>query len=147
MKEINFREKSKFDGTWCYGIPVYTKFGCDYMINNTVSPDFYNSCLTFPMGSAVPCDEKTRGSETCFTDSKGVVIFDGDIISDPKDSEYNNKHLVSFSEKDGYFHVILLPFRKGHACDGPLTQGWIDDFKKEIIGNKFDNPELLNGKK
>ena len=143
MKEIKFREKCKASGKWCYGIPVHTKFGCDYMIDSTASPDFYNSCLTFPFGSASPCDEKTRSECTCFHDAGGMEIYDGDIISDPKDSSYNNKHLVTFNEKDGYYHAVLLPFVNGQGCDGPLSQGWIDEFKKEIIGNKFDNPELL----
>ncbi len=146
MKEIKFREKNKRYGEWCYGIPIHcTESGNDYMMDNFISDNLcQDSYLIVP---AVPCDEKTKSECTYFHDANGKEIYDGDILSDPKDSSYNNRHLITFSETDRYYHAVLLPFVKGQGCDGPLNQEWIDEFKKEIIGNKFDNPELLNNKK
>ena len=140
MKKIKFKgQVIGGHGRWIYGNSLIQNDAGTKYIGDNIAPSKINESNVHEVVHVCPF--------TNFTDSKGEDIYDGDIISDPKDSSYNNRHLITFSETDRYYHAVLLPFVKGQGCDGFLSQEWIEEFKKEIIGNKFDNPELLNNKK
>jgi hypothetical protein len=72
---------------------------------------------------------------TGLKDKNGKEIYEGDILGSPRGS----RHIVSFDFKDAGYMAEMLPHRE--PCR--ITQSWIDDFQKIVIGNIYENPELL----
>lgn len=131
MREINFRGKRDYDGKWIHGAYIsYSSINeaqSHYIIPKGNRTLFYR---------VIP---ETVGQYTGIEDKNGNKIFEGDIV------KYSN---ILFSDKD---IIGEIKYRNGSFdfCDGsddssvaPL--GFVfDDI--EIIGNIYDNPELLRG--
>ena len=122
MREILFRGKRVYDGKWSESVCPYGE-----MHSGTVTYDY---------------DRNTVGEYTGLTDKNGKKIFEGDIISTPKYGIDNGKgHNFSGKDKfvvgyaDGTYH---LKNKLREFCLRP-------DNTCEVIGNIFDNPELING--
>ena len=126
MKEILFRGKEIKTGEWVYG--------------------FY---LVLPMGETVILSNKgyakiepeTVGQYTGLTDKNGKRIFEGDIVNC---TGMPRVYMIDFHED--FLHYSLFYYDKElkaiyycgivHKNDGKLI---------EVIGNIYDNPELLEG--
>lgn len=78
-----------------------------------------------------PVDSETIGQFTGRLDKNGNKIFEGDIVKDVRDDELN---IVKW-QNDGF---VLMD-----DCDGVMF--FNDDLCSclEIVGNIYDNPELL----
>lgn len=129
MREILFRGKRLDNGEWMYGsyLQVEDKSGC------VVSAIFHRK---FEDGDA-EIFPSTVGQYTGLRDKNGKRIFEGDIVSLTKWS--NMKFSVdcsncSFKLRDG----------KGTVCFA-LSIYKPSDIK--VIGNIYDNPELLKEKR
>lgn len=128
MRAIKFRGKAN-DGRWIYGGLVYS---------DDIEPAIY-----FEVGNKVKrmewayVDPATIGQFTGLHDKNGKEIFEGDIIK--TDSAFIG--VVRWSAF-GYFFI----FCEGDKID-PMdysTLGYmLHACAFEIIGNVFDNPELL----
>jgi len=130
MREILFRGKMKKDGTWCYG-NLCAACGGKYIVSTSV----------FPLSIHGEVKPETIGQFTGLTDKNGVKIFEGDVV---KTKKYGK--VVEHSNVNDYdtFVVIFEPctFRLINKTRGfNLTDDGCS--KLEVIGNKFDNPELL----
>lgn len=110
--------------------------------------------------TGIEIDYKTIGQYTGLTDKNGRKIFEGDIVrtqpfSDKPYSskakykqhigvvEYRVRHFKnSLYEQDyeGKWIVKISDYGKFTCCN------WNEFFKCEVIGNIYDNPELLEGK-
>ena len=150
MREILFRGKSVDSDKWVEGSFVpdlrevfYSNYLCDGFIK--------------PFGKTkeerlmVEVERETVGQYTGLTDKNGKKIFEGDIISYQRDNEdcpFPNKDT---SRRIG--RVFFQDFRASFAvAEGRNGSDMLNqDLYKyvrggnrtEVIGNIFDNPELL----
>ncbi len=141
MREILFRGKSIIRGEWIYGYLNQhrgnIRYDCDcepiadgcYYIN-----DWQAKIDTGMYGQDYKVDPNTVGQFTGLTDKNGVKVFEGDIV------RYGDTiHRVVFEQRNGtaYFGLVYA------ACE-TLPFGHYQDLKQiEVIGNIYDNPELL----
>ena len=133
MRNIQFRGKKKDNGEWVYGYysPVYLP-----IFDNQV--DFINE------GGyrAIEIDENTVGQSTGLNDKNGVEIYEKDIVE--TNIYYANLRVKGICEfRDGSFGVV---WKRGDVeTFTPFSAFANSEF--EVIGNIFDNPELLEGDK
>ena len=125
MRTIKFSGKSCSDGDWFYGnLYDYDKDGRTHICG------LERGCLNI--------DPNTVGQFTGLVDKDGKEIFEGDVIQD----DYYNKHLIQYDEQEACFVACLLPITK-FSSRGNVSQNWINEFDKVVIGNIHDNPELI----
>ena len=119
MREYLFRGKTIANGKWSEGTLLVTKQGC---------------CITPDATVYVAVDPETVGQYTGLTDKNGTKIFEGDIV------KYGDTvHNVVFEQRNGTAYFGLVD-----ATLETLSFGYYQDLKQiEVIGNIYDNPELL----
>lgn len=125
MREILFRGKRTDNGEWETGSLVVIRGGCsDEQIYIADKMTGYNT----------PVLKKTVGQYTGLTDKNGEKIFEGDIV----DILTENEEIGVVEYDDGGFEVKADGFTvdfHSNICGTDL----------EVIGNIYDNPELLEG--
>ena len=144
MREILFRAKSVYTGEWVYGNYMYNRrqnthvilyYECPCQDGTKPSPEEYNLC---------DCDvvPETVCQYTGYKDDTGKRIFEGDIVTfediTSTESGYSEMDCcgkVGYDEDEACFYVT----------DRLSAESWEVLGGCHIIGNIFDNPELLNG--
>lgn len=122
-KEIKCRGKiinSFIAGQWHYGYYVKTN-------RNGITRHYICSIDE----ADYEVDPKTVGEFTGAVDIDGKEIYDGDIVK-------SDRHTLTVEWRAGWLGFRLV----GEGFNFLLNQLFMENFK--IIGNKFDNPELLN---
>ena len=137
MREIEFRAKGLFKDRWYYGYFVDCKRNMRCQIVNL---DEEKCDLTHYVR------KDTVGQYIGLKDKNGKKIFEGDIVRD----DYGIYKIIfdryGWDSCAGYTGFIGI-----YTWETPDIEGWyeanrcIDDDKLEIIGNIYDNPELLEG--
>lgn len=138
MREILFRgqtrrygEKVRLNGekiksNWVYG-GIFPQNG---------DGDFAIIYQQEPTIEKYPVYADTVGQYTGLTDKNGTKIFEGDIV------KYGDTvHNVVFEQRNGtaYFGLVYSTLET-------LSFGYYQDLKQiEVIGNIYDNPELVGG--
>lgn len=134
MRTIKFRGKKLENGEWLYGDLVQDDEGGYYVYPNDCDGLYLNNRV----------DPYTIGQFTGLLDKNGKQIYEGDIIQ----GEYNHKHLIRYIEEDARFTSTLVAYvgdKYAERCNtGDVTQKWINEFNKVVIGNIYDNPELMD---
>ena len=128
-REIEFRGKRVDNGEWIYGVPITDEATNDaYIITSTagasLKSEINNMCAT---GFRVI--RNTIGQYTGLTDKNGTRIFEGDIVT------------------CDYFCGVVN-FYEGTWCvteEDNYPEYLYDVIDIKIIGNIYDNPELLKG--
>lgn len=135
MREILFRGKRKENGEWGYGNYAVTD-------NNEKQQHFIfqNKAFEFEV------DPETVGQYTGLTDKNGTKIFEGDIVTYEDavadfegyhDEVFLNCGEVGISAWDGIYFTNRQTVDMSDLYESETT---VDC---EVIGNIFDNPELL----
>ncbi len=133
MREIKFRAKELGTGEWVIG---------DLRILCT-RPHIHNF-LYSPSKKYI--DMSTIGQFTGQHDKNGKEIYEGDIVKhslfDFFDNEEQHKSVVEYCNGMAAFFVKLS---EDSDYGSYLELGWVykEDQEIEVIGNVYDNPELL----
>ena len=131
MRTIKFRGKSIDGKEWLYGDLVSSadKKRFAILVNNKES---YDECEVAP---------ETIGQFTGLYDCNGNKIYEGDIVEWEKDGLM---YVVKFWS--GMFYASVKECNDGIFGGFPLhALTKHDDRKCKIVGNIYDNPELLKG--
>lgn len=119
MREILFRAKSMFnDKVWVYGNFVKTNY------------DGLQDVIYDEDGWAYEIISETIGQYTGLTDKNGTKIFEGDIVRDAETSDVGK---IFF---DTYTAMFVIGFETTIA-------DFNASYSLEVIGNIYDNPELI----
>lgn len=134
MRTIKFRGKSIDTQEWVYG-DLETAPIKEYSVIHTYKEDEAYK-------GQVKVVKESVGQFTGLVDKNGTEIYEGDIIESG-----GIRHLVRFCTEQGRFDCTLTlyvgdqDFDRTERCG--LSQRWIDEFGKTVIGNIHDNPDLL----
>jgi len=133
MRTIKFRAKC-FDGYWVYGD---LHLLCD-------QPHIHTAESPYPFaGKRKFIDPDTVGQFTGLKDKNGCEIYEGDIIR-CIDDEIDIGYVV-YSEDYAKFIVVYSDV-SGNWFDFEGTSAEMLCFSSEVIGNVYDNKELLTQK-
>ena len=151
MKNILFRAKRDDTKEWVYGyyahMPDAVKVE-DIIYTPAKNPDDHNHTYYI--------DPNTLGLYVGLTDKNGTKIFVGDILQGDEypfcsDGDYNYYAEVLWFD-DGCCGAGLYTHKNPKSTIRGISDGnckWLDDFDSNnwlVIGNIFDNPEVI-GKK
>jgi uncharacterized phage protein (TIGR01671 family) len=133
MREILFRGKRKDNGEWVYGYYVAADNKSYIFTGKTglsqVTPAHRLMYKDFARYEVIP---ETVGQFTGFTDSKGVKVFEGDIVHyDLRDSN------LEIAFYNGYWGLL----NDGGAAVELFIAVEIGDVK--VVGNIHDIPKFL----
>lgn len=131
MHDIEFRGKRTDNGEWVYGNFVR---GCDELYAYIVEFGNKELCRNY-----VNTDPKTVGQYTGLKDKNGTKIFEGDIV----DVLYDVNYIGVATERIGVFEVVHNGCFMGQK--GGVRYHFIPSDECTVIGNIYDNPELLGG--
>jgi len=132
MRDIEFRGKQTDNGEWVYGVPTKDGRGEMVMVENIFECEEYNcrgaNCLYV--------DENTVGQRIGLKDRNGINIFEGDIV---KRVWLGKMCIYQIDYDNGLARFI------GRAGMIFKASFYYDSEEFEVIGNIYDNPELLGG--
>lgn len=120
-REIIFRGKPVGKGgIWVEGIGAYKTQTAEHIIVNA-------------KGESIEVVHLSQ--YTGLKDKNGKKIFEGDIIESK-----GYKHLVMYNENFAGFRAVSVIYPKD-LCG--INQHWINECGKVVIGNIYDNKELI----
>ena len=140
MREILFRGKRKDNGEWVYGRLLYFKasVGTEVLALIVESCEWDNSNEWFNLGKRARVIPESVGQYTGLTDKNGNMIFEGDIVNDEQ-SGYN--YFIKWFPEYACFSLADKNGNMEFGCDE--FEIFLNDLI--VIGNIYDNPELLKG--
>ena len=143
MREILFRGKEKNSGEWIYGDLRHISDGHGgYILCIVDNTNGRNNDVT-----GVEVVPETVGQYTGLTDKNNVKIFEGDIV---KGTAYSATRIgvIVWIDEISSFGVRYVNAPNPTAWENSsilrcVSLGKTDEFAAEVIGNIYDNPELL----
>ena len=151
-RKILFRGK-RLDGDWIIGNLMR---GEDYLYETEITTIFSTDTIFYPRTETSGYDRvinDTVGQFTGLCDKNGNKIFEGDILLEEEKEysleEYGEKVVgthnlvVYWNEKACGFWVRRTDKPKGkiYVPEEPLCESFAEEL--EVVGNIYDNPELL----
>lgn len=140
-REILFRGWNKKNKKWLYG------YYCVNRGEHFIAPGAFVNNLE-PYDDYV-IDANTVGQYTGLTDAKGKRIFEGDVLDFTVfDCFDNDKQFKGVVKYDGSRFMLWHSWESEfYGADGGFELDWVADQDCEltVIGNIYDNPNLLKG--
>lgn len=137
MREILFRGKEINTGKWVYGSYSSLTFPNGYT-DHRIKAKTLESIDVNPSKKVNP---ETVGQYTGLTDKNGTKIFEGDIIAweDNESNARGTSIVIYFAEQNEYPAFDL----EEHDYECNALQYLHECGGMEVIGNIYDNPELM----
>ena len=132
MRTIKFR--GLYSGTWVYGNLILGKIENKEFaqIENTEFEDYQNWAV----------DTETVGQFTGLLDKNGKEIYESDVVR--VDDDWDKYGMTAGESYEVYFNEG--GFRLKPKYDKNARGYWLEDNNEfEIIGNIYENPELIEG--
>ncbi|MFQ9515381.1 MAG: YopX family protein [Eubacterium sp.] len=131
MRDILFKVKRTDNGEWVEGYYFCMVHDDGRHVHHFMLPLGADLSLGTPIEKIqVEVNPETLCQYTGLTDKNGKKIFEGDILN------------VIYSDQQGECHYTENYIL--HDLRNTSVIGWLDYANElEIVGNKFDNPELL----
>ena len=146
MREILFRGKDD-NNNWCYG---YAIIGKRFKWASILPIDTIDDAP--PMFDECEVELDTVGQYTGLTDKNGTKIFEGDIVEMHYFFENHDPNTLGMFEDENYIKGYLKCDELGLVLiDKNQVKYRVSDYVQEpceeleVIGNIYDNPELLEG--
>ena len=130
MREILFRGKRVDNGEWVQG--YICRYGWTGKEKNYIIPDYTSVLFTAEI------NPETVGQYTGLTDTNGRKIFEGDIIENIVTGE---KGVIQWFDE---YSAFMIWSRTKNAIYFLYDNAFS---RIHIVGNAFDNPELLKADK
>lgn len=142
-KEILYKAKRVDNGEWVFGLPIYRNYIRVFTEHEFEDED--GKKIKYSIIQECQVDPKTMCEFTGLMDKNGNKIFERDIVEyeDCPASDYYretiivNRGVIEF--EDGAFFVTN---RETVEMDDLVYNGVMEC---SVVGNIFDNPELLEG--
>lgn len=144
-REIKFRGKRIDNGEWVYGSLVVEedKYYIALNINDNIKRDDYDVYMV----EVIP---RTVGQYVGLYDKNGKAIWEGDIVKITEKEKISKHKVISMKPiiadiewSEEYLTYTLITTSVKDAFES-LTD-YLDECDIEVIGNIYDNPELLGG--
>lgn len=133
MREILFRGKTS-NNIWIYGnLNYYPDINRTFIRKNDKK-----LCPSMQSSLEEEVSKKTVGQYTGLADKNGTKIFEGDIV-DLKTTTYHFKN-CRIKYQVCYARYCAID---NHGYEYPMD----NTFEYEVVGNVWDNPELMEGAK
>ena len=137
MREILFKAKRLDNGEWVCGSCVYTF--CEDKNGIVVGVKVGKRWIVEENGNMVWVDEDTICQFTGLKDKNGKLIWENDIVRD------DNENIYKAFWQDRYYQFSWICVKSDKLPIGAKWDFWsIRNYEIEVIGNIFDNPELMN---
>ena len=156
MREILFRGKCFYNGKWVKGFIAASREnmypnGFEMITVDGINYDELDGCI--PHFTSYAVDPSTIGQYTGLKDKNGKKIFEGDIVratierSDGCQSPRTENGVIGY-DCIGMIGLILYKDKNGENVWSDFfnelsMSGLIEDYYFEVIGNIYDNPELI----
>lgn len=127
MRDIEFRGKRTDNGEWVYG--YFCRYGWTGKENTYILPNYASALYS------IEVDPETVGQCIGLKDRNGINIFEGDIV---KRVWVGKMSIYQIVYDNGLASFIGRAGMKFTTFD-------YDSVEFEIVGNIYDNPELLGG--
>lgn len=153
MREIKIRGKCKVSGEWVYGVPIPNSFGDRVFMIPLLLADKIAYPFERLVDWVVEVWPETIGESTGLKDKKDVAIFEGDLVrfTNGIDEIDNEVGKVVWEQSECNFVAQYKTTNRATQKENGTTKTiylicneiYRKDVEYEVIGNIYENPDLL----